>query len=1261
MGGIVNSADRFGFLPEHGEMPARVRAFDWEATPLGPPEQWTQNLRNALSLCLSSRFPITLWWGPDFRLLYNDAYIPFLGAAKHPQALGQPGAQCWSEIWNGIGPMLEGVYRTGQATWSTDARYFFDRELPQEEVYVTFTYGPILADDGTTVQGVFCPCTETTEKIVSRRRLETLHRLGMRTLDMHSAKDAGQKVCSVLHENPYDIPFAIIYECRTPDAGADGPGPFELLCATGIDIDLAADPTPWPLARAVQTGQPANVDLAAPGLALPDGHWPEPCRLVRILPIRWAGDGPVSGVMVLGASPRRPLDVDYCAFLDMVAGHTGSVIARAVAYEQEARRAQALVELDRAKTLFFSNVSHEFRTPLTLILGPLEDALHTQDGGLSAEQARMLHRNARRLQKMVDTLLDFSRIEAGRIQARYEPVDLPQVTAELASVFRAATEAAGLQLLVDCDRLAEPVHVDRDMYEKIVFNLLSNAFKFTLQGEIAVELRDAGSMVELSVRDTGVGIASGNLPRLFERFQRIEGKPARTYEGTGIGLAMVQELARLHGGEVQAISTEGQGSTFTVRLPKGQAHLPAEHVTAAREYACSAAGARRHLDEMLHWLPSAADASHALPSADAPSVPGRPYILCADDNADMRDYLRQLLSPWYDVETVPDGQAALDSVARRAPDLVVSDVMMPVLNGFELLQALRAGEHTRSIPVVMLSARAGQEAQVEGLQWGADDYLVKPFAARELLARVDSLLRLAGVREQAHAAVHANEKRLRAIIDQMPAGVGVSDMSGTMVLSNALMDRFVPRAIPSILPDRVVRWRGWDAQGRPIQPENWPGKRALRGEVVMPGLEMLHTDDEGHEWWMRVSAAPLRDDDGQLIGACSVIQDITELKRAEHHLKEADRRKDEFLATLAHELRNPLAPISHGLQILRRTAGSDDSVRRNHDMLERQVSHMVRLVDDLLEVSRITTGKVQLRREPVDLESVLQEAAETSRAAMEAGRHQLHLDLPAEPLLLLADPVRLAQVVSNLLNNAAKYTDPGGDIRLAAWRDGTQAVIAVRDNGIGIPAPLLGKVFDLFIQVDRQGRRGQGGLGIGLTLVRSLVEMHGGSVDARSGGHGMGSEFRVRLPLPEHAPAPAPGQQPAYCAPADPASFGRILVVDDNEDAADTLATLLRLLGAEVEIARDGPGALAMQAVFRPDIMLLDIGLPGMDGFEVARRIRTHHGRDQIVLIALTGWGQEEDLQRSREAGMDHHLVKPVNFDTLERLLAGMRTGQASS
>jgi signal transduction histidine kinase len=503
------------------------------------------------------------------------------------------------------------------------------------------------------------------------------------------------------------------------------------------------------------------------------------------------------------------------------------------------------------------------------------------------------------------------------------PTSLAEFTAELASGFRSAVERAGMRLIVDCPALDEPVYVDRDMYEKVVLNLISNAFKFTLEGEIEVRLHDAGSAVELSVRDTGSGIAHEQLPHIFERFHRIEGAPARTHEGTGIGLALVEQLVKLHGGSVSVGSVPGQGSTFTVSIPKGKAHLPAARIGPAHEPTSTALQARRYVEEALSWLPSdAATASPSLAANNTDVAPlgarsmesaGRARIVWADDNADMRDYVKRLLAPWYDVETAHNGESALACARREPPELVLADVMMPVLDGFGLLHALRADERTREVPFILLSARAGEEARVEGMQAGADDYLTKPFSARELLARVDAHIKLSRQRARATEALRASEMRLRTVIDQLPAGVGVMDRNGTWTLSNSVMQRYMPAAIPSTLPDRVANWNAWDEHGNPVEPENWPGKRALRGETVMPGIEMLYTDTAGHEHWVRVSAAPLRDADGDVIGGCAVVQDITKLKSAEQVLPETDLRKDEFLATLAHELRNPLAPIRNGL------------------------------------------------------------------------------------------------------------------------------------------------------------------------------------------------------------------------------------------------------------------------------------------------------------------------------------------------------------
>ncbi|HZM33904.1 MAG TPA: ATP-binding protein [Burkholderiales bacterium] len=371
------------------------------------------------------------------------------------------------------------------------------------------------------------------------------------------------------------------------------------------------------------------------------------------------------------------------------------------------------------------------------------------------------------------------------------------------------------------------------------------------------------------------------------------------------------------------------------------------------------------------------------------------------------------------------------------------------------------------------------------------------------------------------------------------------------------------------------------------------------------------------------------------------------------HLEEreqADRRKDEFLAMLAHELRNPLAPIRNAVHLMR-LAGARGADGQIWEMLERQVGHIVRLVDDLLEVSRFTRGKIALRRVPVGLDAVIASAVETSQPLIASARHRLRVNLPAEPLVVDADATRLAQVFSNLLNNAANYTDAGGSIELAARREGGTAVVSVADDGIGIEARALPGVFDLFKQGSERGGRGQAGLGIGLTLARSLVELHGGSIAAASEGPGRGSVFTVRLPLSAAlADAPAPADAPASRGGAAP----RVLVVDDNRDAADTLGALLRMLGAEVKVVNDGQAAIEVYAAFRPAVMFLDLGMPGLDGYEVARRIRDDAEAAGTALIALTGWGQEKDRQKSKAAGFRHHLVKPIDLTAMQAVLAAV-------
>jgi len=425
-------------------------------------------------------------------------------------------------------------------------------------------------------------------------------------------------------------------------------------------------------------------------------------------------------------------------------------------------------------------------------------------------------------------------------------------------------------------------------------------------------------------------------------------------------------------------------------------------------------------------------------------------------------------------------------------------------------------------------------------------------------------------------------------------------------------------------------------------------RRLVAGDTLRNWEARLRCRD-GSVKYVAISSNVLWED-GRFIHSRGFTRDITEQKKAESALRDSHRRKDEFLATLAHELRNPLAPIRNSLQVLRMVNDATPAVERVYDMMERQVHHLIHLVDDLLEVSRVTRGKIELRKNRVELADVVRGAVETSLPGIEAAAHDLTVSLPDEPLVVMADPVRLSQVFSNLLNNAAKYSNDHGRIWLTVRREDGEVVVTVRDLGIGMPAEMLPQVFEMFAQVDSSVSHAQGGLGIGLTLVRSLVQLHGGSVEAYSDGPGKGSRFTVRLPLlvdqaAETAASPRPnGQRPAVPP-------RRVVVADDNRDAADSLGMLLRFLGADVHITYDGPSALAAVRSCRPAIALLDIGMPGMDGYDVARQLRSDPALADIRLIALTGWGQENDRSRSRAAGYDHHLVKPVSVEALEALL----------
>ena len=1109
---IPSRESKSEFLRGGGEMGARMRALDWSRTPLGDPAGWPQSLRTVVRVMLDSRFAMWMLWGPDLTFFCNDAYLPTVGI-KRDWVLGARSDKVWEEIWPDIGPRIRHVLEHGQATWDEGLLLFPERSGFTEETYHTFSYSPVY-DDQNRIAGMLCVVTEVSERVIGERRLQALRDLATRISGVQSVQAACERLIGVLGENARDVPFACLYllEAGAHAAGlaAGTPG----LPQTMRPVRLSAtEPGPWPIAEVLERNEAQIVSLVGGSEAIASAFPGTPVSHALVLPVPGQGSSNCVAVLIAGISPRRALDDNYRGFFELVARQFAADIADAQAYEAERRRAEALAEIDKAKTAFFSNVSHEFRTPLTLMLGPIETAVgHPETPPWVREQLLVAQRNSLRLLKLVNSLLDFSRIEAGRVQASFEPTDVAALTADLASSFRSAVEGAGLSLRVECEPIGESVYLDREMWEKIVLNLLSNAFKFTFSGEIAVQLRREGAALALEVSDTGVGIPHEEIPRLFERFHRVESTQGRTQEGSGIGLALVQELVKLHGGRVEVESEPGRGTRFWVRLHLGSAHLAPERIKSRRALTSTASGAQAYVQEALRWIPEARrsvadlEALEPVPLTDPLALPtAGARIIIADDNADMRAYLSDLLAPRYRIEPVADGEAALAAARRERPDLVLTDVMMPRLDGFALLKALRADESLRSIPVVVLSARAGEEARIEGLRSGADEYLAKPFSARELTARIAGLLELA---------------RLR---------------------------------------------------------------------------------------------------------------------------REGDRQKNEFLAMLAHELRNPLAPIRNAGELLARIGSTDPQARAVTQILQRQANVLARLVDDLLDVSRITQGRIMLKRELVKLADVLTQATETVEPLIRERNHRISV-VSHRPLRVTGDFTRLVQCVVNVLTNAAKYTQVGGDIKVELSEHQGEAVLAISDNGPGISAELLPHVFELFVQSERTLDRAQGGLGIGLSLVKRLIEMHEGRVTALSAGPGSGATFEIRLPL-----ATSEEEQARDVAPSIPAT--RILVVDDNADAALSLEVLLKIDGHEVEVALTPGEALSRIRSFAPEVVLLDIGLPDMDGYEVARRIRSQPQLAPVRLVALTGYGQSEDRQRVRASGFDDHLVKPVDYAALQRAL----------
>ena len=889
------------FLSGGGEMGALIRAFDWSKTALGEPETWSPALRTMVRILVVNRFPMLLWWGPQYIQIYNDPYRPLPGV-KHPRSLGQPARDCWEEIWPILQPLIDTPFKGGLATWIEDFELELHRSDITEETHFTVAYSPV--PDGSApngIGGVLATVHEITEKVIGERRVRVLRDLGTRAAEAKTAEEACLRAATTLAQSPKDIPFVLLYLTDSEGERAHLAASSGFEQGTGIDpavIELSEEQSDktWPIAIVKRTGKMQVVEnLSARFPKVPFGPWKDPTRSAVVLPIRSNISRQFSGFLVAGVSSRLRLEEGYKGFLELATAQIATAISNARAFVEQLERAEALAEIDRAKTVFFSNVSHEFRTPLTLMLGPIE-ALLADSSSLPAEARDPLlsaHRNSLRLLRLVNSLLDFSAIEAGRIKADYAPADLATVTRDIASTFRSIMETAGLEFVVDCSPLSEPVYVDRDMWEKIVLNLLSNAFKFTFKGRVRVQLHESGGQVELTVSDTGTGIPEVELPNIFSRFFRVEGAQGRTYEGTGIGLALIQELVKLHGGSIAVSSSPGAGSVFTVSVPFGTALLPRASTGVPSNSRSTAIRADAFTSEALTWLPDnrqQAYSQNGASSAERRSQAGvsRPRILLADDNSDMREYIRRALGHDYEVETASEGEEALRKIKDNPPDLVIADIMMPRVDGFEVLRAVRADPTTRLLPVIFLSARAGEEDRIVGLQAGANDYLVKPFTIKELKAHVSTHLGIEYFRRESvqreatlRAEAEASRDKAHTVLESITDGFVALDQDWIITFANAEAGR-----LNGMRPEDMLGRNHWelypDSIGTTVHTEY------LRAATERIPVE-FHNYFAPWDRWFHIKAYPAAD------GGLSVFyEDVTSHHRAE----EARDKANQLLAAI---------------------------------------------------------------------------------------------------------------------------------------------------------------------------------------------------------------------------------------------------------------------------------------------------------------------------------------------------------------------------
>ncbi|KAK9762744.1 hypothetical protein K7432_011228 [Basidiobolus ranarum] len=1121
---FIDTLSGGGFMGEY------LRCYDWNSSSLGPIAQWPQSLLTAVSLCMASSFPMAVWWGPKFVLIYNDGYS-VVAAGKHPWLFGKDGSDGWSEIWPTLKPMAESVMR-GENCYSEDHLLFMTRSGFIEETYHTWSYIPIRQEDGS-VGGLLNPSIESTSRVISERRLNTLRDLGATTAGAKCCEEVFSMIGSVLTENVFDVPFALFYTRTNLDGSTTDNDLFEeeedrqsndifqLVETVGISNSHIAAPRkvclsesednhPWRriFDQVMKTKAVVLIDnLSELFDDLPTRGWDEPVRMAVACPIVGNDQDGILGMLLMGLNSRRSYDEDYKTFIELLSRQTGTVLATIRAYEDQVNRVEALAAIDRAKTSFFSSVSHELRTPLTLILGPIKESL--ADNSLTLDhktRLNMVHRNSKRLLRLVNSLLDFSRIEAGRLQATYQETDLGKFTADLASVFRSAIEKGGLKFEVECDEGGKLVWVDPEMWEKIVFNLIGNAFKFTMKGIIKVNMGPSPdrTSVILTVSDTGSGIPPHEIHRIFERFHRVEGQRGRSHEGTGIGLSLTQELVKLHGGKVDVSSEFGRGSTFTITIPYGYTHLPPDQLIERGAQSIDGQNMERPwsyglsvVEEARQWQPSDDEDLEYLSSTsstDSSNSIGNTFpltscgsrILLVDDNADMRRYVKGLLSKWWQVVEAGNGEEAFNIALQNPPDLIVSDVMMPVLDGLGLLKVLRANQSTKFIPVVLLSARAGEEAKVEGLKSGADDFLVKPFSAKELVARVHTHLELGKLRTELERLVKERTKELaeselryKVLAKLSPVGIFRLDLNGFITYTN----------------DKWWEISGHDRRSDPnavnfmssIYPEDRERTTLIFKECIQSArgfiIEFRWGSNNSGVKWCQGEVIVEYDNQMKPHGFVGTLTDLTERKllekervsalqlaeqqqrRRAEDAEEIKKQQELFIDMTCHELRNPLNGIYHNADFLHESLEKIQSDVRNESIIKVMnwlsteivndleavatislcAQHQKKIADDVLNMSKISMNLLVLAKTDFQPNAVVSNVLRMFETEVKLKCIDVDF-IVAEGYSRMnvnwvkGDPTRLSQVLINFLTNAIRFTEKASSRRITVTLGASETI-----------------------------------------------------------------------------------------------------------------------------------------------------------------------------------------------------------------------------